>query len=124
VVVAAIGFLIVSGALGVFQMALILGAPLGHMAWGGQHRVLPCGLRAGSAVAIFLYGLFVVVVFEEAAVTDVLPDAMVGVAVWALAGYLALGVAMNAVSRSRAERLVMTPVAALMLGLVLVVALG
>lgn len=38
--------------LAVFQGALITGAPLRRMAWGGQHRVLPANLRIGSAISI------------------------------------------------------------------------
>ena len=43
--------------LAVFQVALIAGAPLGRMAWGGQHRVLPAP-RLGSAASIPLYRFF------------------------------------------------------------------
>ncbi|WP_244292716.1 hypothetical protein [[Micrococcus luteus] ATCC 49442] len=42
----------------VFQAALIAGAPLGHLVWGGRHKVLPPNLRIGSAVSIVLYALF------------------------------------------------------------------
>lgn len=45
-------------ALAVFQGALIAGAPIGHLAWGGQHRILPCKLRISSAVSIPVYALF------------------------------------------------------------------
>jgi hypothetical protein len=46
------------------------------------------------------------------------------VAAWVLAGYFALGVAMNAISRSKPERFAMTPVALLLAVLYLVIALG
>ena len=55
---AAIIFTLLMAALALFQLTLVLGAPLGHFAWGGQHRVLPGGLRIGSLVAIPLYALF------------------------------------------------------------------
>jgi hypothetical protein len=42
----------------IFQVALIAGAPLGRMAWGGKHRVLPANLRIGKAVSIGVYALF------------------------------------------------------------------
>jgi hypothetical protein len=45
-------------ALAVFQDSLIAGAPFGHLAWGGQHRILPAKLKTGSAVSIALYTLF------------------------------------------------------------------
>jgi hypothetical protein len=40
----------------------------------------------------------------------VLPDGFVEAAIWVLTAYFALGIGMNAISRSRPERMVMTPV--------------
>jgi hypothetical protein len=97
------------GCLAVLQLLLIAGAPLGRFAWGGQHVVLPSGLRVGSAVSIALYGVFALLVLQAAGAGTVLPRGLVDVALWVLTGYFALGVAMNAASRSRPERLVMTP---------------
>jgi hypothetical protein len=51
---------------------------------------------------------------QAAGVGSVLPRAFVDVALWVLVGYFALGILMNAASRSRPERLVMTPVALLL----------
>jgi hypothetical protein len=45
-----------------------------------------------------------------------------GVASWIIVAYCAIGVPMNAISRSRGERLVMTPLVALLLALSLIVA--
>jgi hypothetical protein len=97
------------GCLAVFQLLLIAGAPLARFAWGGQHDVLPTGLRIGSAVSIALYGVFALLMLQTAGAFAVLPDGLAGVAIWVLTGYFALGVAMNAASRSRPEQLVMTP---------------
>ena len=44
--------------LAVFRSVLIAGAPLGHLAWRGQHRVLPVKLRISSAASVALYALF------------------------------------------------------------------
>src|SRR5829696_7459470 len=92
-------------ALAVFQGLLVAGAPLGRFAWGGQHVVLPRNLRIGSAVSIALYALFAVVMLQAAGVVAVLPEGVADVALWVLTGYFALGIAMNAISRSRPERL-------------------
>jgi hypothetical protein len=48
---------------------------------------------------------------------------IVGVATWVIAGFFLLGAAGNLASRSRPERFVMTPVAALLCALTVVVAL-
>ena len=112
------------GCLAVFQLLLVGGAPLGRYAWGGQNEVLPVRLRIGSAVAIVLYGAFALLMLEAAGRDGVLPDGFVGVAIWVLTAYFALGIAMNAASRSRQERLVMTPVVAVLAVLCLVLALN
>jgi hypothetical protein len=107
-------------ALAVFQGLLAAGAPLGRFAWGGQHRVLPTGLRIGSVVSIATYVLVAVVLVAAARQTGGVAD----VAVWVLTGYFVLGIGLNAISRSRPERLVMTPVAVVLAACCLVVALG
>jgi hypothetical protein len=53
----------------------------------------------------------------------VLPSGVAGVALWVLTAFFAVGVAMNAASRSRGERLVMTPVVLALAVLCLVLAL-
>ena len=114
---------LILGALAVFQALLVAGRPLGRFAWGGQHVVLPPGLRVGSAVSIVVYGAFAVLVLCAADALDVLPESFVGVAIWVLTGYFALGIGLNAISRSRSERLVMTPVVLVLAVVCLVLAL-
>jgi hypothetical protein len=109
-IVALVGAALLGG-LAVLQLLLIAGAPLGRFAWGGQNVVLPMSLRIGSAVSIALYGVVALLILQTAGAFTVLPRGLVGVAIWVLTAYFAVGVAMNAASRSRPERLVMTPVA-------------
>lgn len=116
--------LVVLGLLAVFQIALALGAPLGHLAWGGQHEVLPARLRAGSVVSVVLYALFAAVIADRAGLVDLVPDAVASVGTWILVGYFALGIVMNAISRSVPERWVMVPVCAVLAGCCVVVALS
>ncbi len=111
------------GALAVYQALLVAGQPLGRFAWGGQHDVLPTGLRVGSAVSIALYAAFAVLMLSAADALAVLPPGFVEVAIWVLTGYFALGIAVNAISRSRSERLVMTPVVLVLALVCLVLAL-
>lgn len=121
---AAIGITATLLALGLFQAALASGRPLGRFAWGGTHVVLPNGLRIASAVSILLYAAMAVVALDAAGPIDVVPGDWTGTAVWVLAGYFLIGVGMNALSRSRSERHVMTPVAAALCLLCIVVATG
>lgn len=122
---AALVFSVMMLGLAVFQAALVFGAPLGHFAWGGQHRVLPAGLRIGSAVAIMLYVLFTLILLMRAGLVTPWPDMnWITWASWIFVGYLALGVGMNGISRSLPERLTMTPLILVLAVLALIVALS
>lgn len=125
VTVAAGGVCVVLLALACFQALLVLGAPWGRLAWGGRHRVLPVPLRVGSVVALATYALVALVVLVRADLVGVgVSDDVVGTAAWVVAGYFLLGIGVNLASRSRPERFVMTPVAAVLCALCTVVALG
>ncbi len=110
--------------LSIFQGALAAGAPLGRLAWGGNYRVLPAKLRIGSAVTIAVYALFAYAALAKADfVPALVSESFTAVTVWVMTAYFVLGVLMNGISRSKPERLVMTPttlaLAALYLGLAL-----
>lgn len=89
-VVAVLGVAILA-ALAAFQAALVAGAPLGRLAWGGQHVVLPRNLRIGSAISIALYAFFAVLMLQAAGAVAVLPGGFAGIAIRVLAGYFAFG---------------------------------
>ncbi len=111
--------------LAVFQFALALGAPLGRFAWGGYHATLPANLRIGSLVAIAIYALLALIVLERAQLASIFPDARIAnIGAWVGVAYLALGIPMNAISRSKPERYTMTPVVVMLFGLALIVALS
>ncbi len=110
--------------LGVFQIALAAGAPLGRFAWGGAEARLPVGLRIGSLVSLLIYGACAAAVCDRAGLVDVVGDEVSGVGAWVVAGFMSLGVAMNAISRSKAERFTMTPVALVLAVTAFVVAVG
>jgi hypothetical protein len=125
VTVAAALACLVLGALAVFQLLLALGAPLGRFAWGGQHRVLPTALRAGSVVSIAIYALLATVVLARAdLVSPGVPVGVVRTATWVIVAYLLLGAGLNLTSRSKPERAVMSPVTAVLCALYAVVALS
>ena len=112
-------------AIAAFQTAPAAGLPLGAAAWGGVHHgVLPRNLRIGSAVAVLIWLLAAVMLLERVRVLSLgLDPTFTRVALWAVTALLALGTIMNAVSRSKTERLVWTPTAATALVLCLFVAL-
>lgn len=110
--------------LAVFQLALVVGAPLGRFAWGGQHRVLPARLRIGSAVSILIYALIDVIAWDRVGAITVLPEGFSTVAMWVVFAYFVLGIAMNAVSRSKPERYTMVPVCVVLAVLSFFIAIG
>jgi hypothetical protein len=119
---AVVGCIVLAGLAG-FQAMLVAGRPWGRFAWGGQHAVLPPHLRISSVVSIATYAVIAVLVLSAAGVLTVLSGGFVSVAIWVLTGYFVLGIAMNAISRSRPERLVMTPTVTLLAAVCLVLAL-
>jgi hypothetical protein len=109
--------------LAVMQVGLAAGAPWGRLAWGGQHEVLPRQLRISSAVSVVVYAAMTLLILDAARLVDVLSEGFADVAIWVLTAYFALGVPLNAISRGRIERAVMTPVVLLLAVCCLVVAL-
>lgn len=120
----ALALTILLGLLALFQLFLALGAPLGRFAWGGQHRVLPAGLRIGSAVSILIYALIGVIAWDRVGAIDVFGEPFSEVAMWVVFGYFALGILMNAISRSKPERLTMVPVTIVLSVLAFFIAMG
>jgi hypothetical protein len=123
-VAAVVAYVLLAG-LAVFQVALAAGAPLGHLAWGGKHRVLPKGLRIASALSVLVYALFAFMISRAAALASETGDYRSDYpAIWVLTAYFGLGILANAASRSVPERLVMTPVAAVLFTCCLLIALA
>jgi hypothetical protein len=120
-VLAAVGFLLVA----CFQVALALGAPWGKAAWGGAHERLPNRLRIASSFAVVLWLLAALMVLTRAGYDWApLPFSVARWGTWVLFGMLLLGTLMNLASRSRLERLIQAPVAAILSILCLLVALA
>ena len=120
----ALALTVVLFVLAVFQLALALGAPFGRFAWGGQHRVLPGRLRIGSLISIVIYAVIAVIALDRVGAIDVLPDTFAVIAMWVVFAYFAVGIFLNAVSRSKPERYVMVPVTIVLTVLSFFIAMG
>lgn len=119
--IALIGFV----AMACFQLLLALGAPLGHMAWGGVHRRLPASLRFGSLIAIGIYLVGILAVLDKTGRTSYFGNPEIpGMILWGLTGLFGLSILGNLASKSRLEKQVMTPVAILFFASCLVLAMG
>ncbi|MBJ7577503.1 hypothetical protein JHC09_06355 [Devosia sp. MC532] len=113
-----------------FQLALILGAPLGQYVFGGQNKRLEGGQRILSLIAIVVSAavsyaaLTTVGVFSEEIHSTYVPDTGLVVAMWGFAAVVLYFMLTKLNSKSKAERTVMAPLSAVVLGLVSVVAFG
>ena len=86
--------------------------------------MLPSRLRVGSLVSMVLYILFALIILDASGIINLIPgDTVSEIGIWVLAIYFGIGIVMNGVSRSKAERMVMTPVAATLGVLCLLIAL-
>lgn len=123
-VVASLVACAVLGGLAVLQICVAAGAPWGRLVWGGMHRVLPRRLRIGSALSVVVYGGLAWVLLSRAGVLPGGDTVAVRILTWVAFAYFVVGIGMNAISRSRAERLTMTPVCVVLAAATLIVALG
>jgi len=119
---AAIVFAVLAGAAAAIQVALTLGAPLGHLTLGGFHRGrLPGHLRVATAAQAALLGGMALAVLDAGGVIALgLPRWTL----WAVAAVTALATLANAATPSAAERRTGLPLAAGMFLSALAVALG
>lgn len=110
-----------------FQLALLLGAPLGEYTMGGQTKgKLPVQGRIAAGVSII-----VLVVMAQALLaihgTGLFvnsPTSLIEVLKWFTFGYAILGFIMNWITRSQKERMVWGPVATVLLVLVALAVFG
>lgn len=107
-----------------FQIALAAGAPFGRFAWGGGNRVLPVRQRIASTACPLVYVFFASFPLQKTGLADIWPPNWIEPGLWIIACYFAVSIGLNAMSKSRAERLVMSPVVAVLALLFFIVALS
>jgi hypothetical protein len=79
----------------------------------------------GSIVSVLVYGLFAAVVLARAGLLETgVSEGFLRTATWIVVAYFFLGIGLNLASRSKTERAVMSPVAAVLCALCAVVAAG
>ena len=117
---------IVQFVVALFQLALVLGAPMGEYAFGGQRPgKLPVGFRVGSAISfVTLMAIGGHYLAQAGVFTPLLPDGQNAFVNWVLVGFNVLGLIMNSISRSKKERQMWVPVLLLSVVLANIVALG
>ncbi|MFC5449631.1 hypothetical protein [Paenibacillus aestuarii] len=116
---------IILGAIAIFQLLLFLGFPLGEYGWGGKHAgVLPPRLRMMSLPsAVLLVFMSLIFLIHTHVVSSDLLVMPTQILVWIITIFLAVNTLGNLASKSKKERLVMTPLSGLACLLSLTVAI-
>jgi uncharacterized membrane protein len=111
-IIAALLIFLIQVLVAVFQWTLVLGAPLGEYTLGGQNKgKLPKKLRIASFISM-LVNLAIAGHYyaQSGAVAPLLSKELNEIVNWALVGFNTIGLAMNAISRSKKERNLWVPV--------------
>jgi len=107
-----------------FQVALLFGAPWGHLTLGGKYTgALPPRVRPVAAISAALLGAFALIVLARARLAFHELHDVARTAVWFPIAYLVLGSILNTITPSKAERRLWLPIILLLLVSSLVVAL-
>ncbi len=110
VLIAAIIAVVIFVVISVFQLLLALGLPLGKLAYGGKYEKLPTNMRIMSLVAIGIFALGSISVLERAGIITIFNNPIFTlIVVWVIAIYSAFNTLLNAISKSKQEKLIMTP---------------
>ncbi len=98
-----------------FEVLLALALPWGEYAWGGFYgKVLPRKLRIASALASVFWAVAALILLEQGKVFSIgMNLTFTRVSVWIVTALLLVGILLNSMSRSKKERLIWTPIAAI-----------
>jgi hypothetical protein len=121
-VIAAWAFAAVAVVAACFQLALGLGAPFGELAMGGRYPGrFPVQMRVAAIVqGLIIAALGAIVVTRAGLISTPLDAPWL---IWLVVAFSGVSLFVNAISRSRKERLLWVPAASVMLVSSLVVAL-
>ena len=111
VLIAAIIAVVLFTGMSVFQLLLALGLPYGRLAYDGKYEKLPSKMKIFSLIGIVIFVFASLSVLERAEIIIIFNNPMfVTVFVWIIAVYLAFNTLINVISKSKWEKLIMTPI--------------
>ena len=94
----------------ILSFLIILGLPLGELTMGGRYKVFPKKLRIVLVSQLLLQVFFVIVILQMGGYLPLwFSHKTTRIILIMMAVYLSLNVLMNLASKSRKERLIMTP---------------
>ena len=106
-----------------FQLMLLLGAPMGAAAFGGQYDVLPANLRALCVSTIVVYFITSYAIRSRAGLTKTPSnDQLIVFGTWLATAIFLFSALANAISFSIYENFIMAPLALILSGLTFIVA--
>jgi len=98
----------------ILYLLLVFGFPFGELAMGGKYQVLPTQYRIACAISIIPLLFAIVVLMQTGGVFSTgLPQNITKGIAYFFAFYLCVNTLMNAFSKSKKERLIMTPFSAI-----------
>ena len=115
---------ILFGAIAIFQVLLSLGYPLGEYAMGGYYKVLPKKLRIVGVINALILLFMGFVFLQHTNVLNGIDFLSTNILVWIITIYLGINTIANLISRSKKERLVITPLSGFTFVLCLFIALS
>ena len=120
---AALLFSLASGAVAIFQLALVLGAPWGELTMGGRWRGrLPPKVRLIAVFSIVLLCCFSTIIFARSNYDVPLFESHARPLAWVVVGYCVIGSLANIITPSKRERQLWLPILLTMLASSLAVA--
>ena len=94
----------------VLSILIICGLPLGELTMGGQYKVFPKNLRILLVSQLILQIFFVLIILQMGGFIPLWFSSKVTKVIGiVMASYLSLNTIMNAISKSKKERYIMTP---------------
>lgn len=98
----------------ILYITLVLGLPYGEFAMGGKYTVMPKAMRVMCAISVFVQIFAMIILLQTGNVlTTKIPDNVAKIGCYVFAIYLVLNTIMNAISKSKKEKYIMTPLAAI-----------
>ena len=101
-------------AVAVLYTLLALGFPYGEFAMGGKHKIMPMQMRIACFISVVIQLMAIVFILQAGNVISISLIAPVAKGVcYFFAFYLFLNTFMNAFSKSKKEKIVMTPLSSI-----------
>lgn len=104
-----VGSIILLG-IAILYCVLAMGLPYGKFAMGGKYEVMPTQMRAACVVSVVFQFFAILVLLQKGQVISIgLSTGLARGICYVFAAYLTLNTVMNGLSKSKSEKIAMTP---------------